>query len=312
MYPIQPVERLLAGIIRARPRLGFRLADAYGPVNYALFLREPTLPRRAQVLLQELTGCRHPRAFRRLMRFRMRRFERRRILESLLAEGGYSNLYPISRWKHEEHLTPTDRPIIAVTWHAGPFSALPIGVTALGRAATLLISSDFRIRPQPDLEVCSVSDSAGGVEAFRKCSAALRQGRIVVTAADQIAQARGGYFTQLLDLNVYVKRGFASLARRCNASVVPVSVEWSENDELVFTASPPLSVSLSDRTDARDFERRMVQEFASVAHQGLLKQAAEIDTHLLRVFSDLAREQGKHRRKREARPGGPVDPGSDP
>lgn len=287
----------LLGLTLRYPRLGLALGYCYGRIGGALAPDLFAPPEENRSKWARLTGIEDRKALRKLRARRSGDRIRRHFAGNLFMDGRYDLLQALIRWESPEHISnllDAGRPVIAATWHVGPFVAHGVGMRSFGKPVTLLIGKKGKEPGPENLEILELADSADRVRAFRSCVDRLREGGIVAMTGDNPAGREEGIEIGLLNSRLPVRRGLASLSRRTRAPIVPVSIAWSRWNSLIFTAHPPLPTTLQRCEEPETFERNVLREFAEVADAYFRRYPHDIGEG---VWSELVRKGNRRRRQ---------------
>lgn len=266
-----------------------QLAELLGRVRLRFLPDSGSFPTPSRRTLQKFLGPLSREAVRRLRVDFAGKAERRRLMEEMLRSGWYQPLTSLVKWERVERILDplaAGQPVVAVTWHAGPFAALGVGILELNQPTTLLVSHAEQFAPSDLWESLVIADRDGGALAFRKGVARLRAGGIVALAGDRYTHDPEAEEVSLLGSPIRVLRGFASMARLGGARVVPVRAKWGSSGELRFEALQPLEPGNQPGASREQRDRAMVLKFMEVVDQSLRARPSEIDGVIFSILED--------------------------
>lgn len=161
-----------------------------------------------------------------------------RVLASHVRTYGFERL---------RSLRAAGRPVLLVTWHAGPYAA--IGAALIGAGLDFLaIRHRVRGPACAGMETVATGDGAwSAVTALKHAITRLRAGGLVLMAGDGL-RGDGASTTEVVVLGrrVGFHHGLAALAQHSGAQVVPVVARW-RGASIEVRLHEPLTVPATDR-----------------------------------------------------------------
>lgn len=281
-------ERKIQRFLLRRPAWGMKLADFGARSSWRLHLGDARRKACGPAEWETLLGALTPEEARRYSMEQIAQCRKVLFLEQALKRAEPGTLAGMRRWVHPERITQPlaqGRPVIAAGWHVGPLYGFAFGLMALERPLTLLLHKPVHGLVPEDWEVIATdTGEAGGVVAFRQCTARLRKGGLVAMACDNFAGPETGLPVSVFGIHLYLKRGFAALSTATGAAIVPVSIQWEDGGRLVYEALPPLASADGDRSDREIFETRVVREYGERLDAYMRAFPYDLDPQRVRVF----------------------------
>lgn len=180
---------------------------------------------------------------------------RQRVLSHLIATHGFFPLAPLTAWDdHARHLRAAlaAGPTALVTWHLGPYRALPAALAQLG--APWVSASHLPAAAWPPLARPHLVDTPTRRLAFLKAAAdALRTpGHLAALALDG-HEADRPVVIPFLGRALPLGTGAAALARLTGAALVPVTARFTPTGAgLRFRSHPPIARAADAHDSAGD------------------------------------------------------------
>jgi KDO2-lipid IV(A) lauroyltransferase len=235
----------LVPLLAASPRVAFGAAGLTGRCRRILGSTALT-----PTALAALLGDQPAPALRALARDIETRAVQNHLLELLVDARGPRVLAPHVRTHGFERLhalRAAGRPVLLVTWHAGPYPAVGAALLAVG---VDFLALRHRVRGPACAGMQTVATGEGSwsaVTALKHAIERLRAGGLVLMAGDGLRGERASTTeVSVLGRRVGFHHGLAALARHSGAPVLPVVARW-RGGSIEVHLHEPLAPSATDR-----------------------------------------------------------------